>query len=56
MVLDEPRKDDEVIHCKGLQIVYDKQEKDLFEHTLIDYKDSWYGVGFVICSPASEPC
>jgi Fe-S cluster assembly iron-binding protein IscA len=56
MVLDEPRKDDEVVNFKGIHFVYQRHEKDLFNQTFIDYKDSWYGEGFVICSPASEPC
>jgi Fe-S cluster assembly iron-binding protein IscA len=56
MVLDEPRKYDEIIHYNGIEIVYPTQEKDLFDHTFIDFKDSWYGEGFVICSPSSEPC
>jgi Fe-S cluster assembly iron-binding protein IscA len=56
MVLDGPREEDEIVHKDGIDFVYHKQEKALFDETVIDYKDSWYGEGFVICSPASEPC
>ena len=56
MVLDEPRQEDEVVRVEGFEFVYHKDEKDLFDHTLIDYKDSWYGEGFTVCSPTSEPC
>ncbi len=56
MVLDEPREDDEIVNSEGFEFVYNKDEKDLFNQTLIDYKDSWYGEGFTVCSPASEPC
>jgi Fe-S cluster assembly iron-binding protein IscA len=56
MVLDEPRKEDEIVHIQGIDVVYDGNEKALFDQTVIDYRDSWYGEGFVVCSPASEPC
>ena len=56
MVLDEPREDDEIAHIEDFEFVYSKHEKELFDQTLIDYKDSWYGEGFTVCSPASEPC
>ena len=56
MVLDEPREGDEVVHLEGIEFVYDKNEKDLLDQTVIDFKDSWYGEGFTVCSPASEPC
>lgn len=56
MVLDEPREDDERAHAGGFEFVYSRDEKDLFHQTLIDYKDSWYGEGFTVCSPLSEPC
>jgi Fe-S cluster assembly iron-binding protein IscA len=56
MVLDEPREEDEIVHLEGIKFVYNKHEKDLFNQTLIDYKDFWYGEGFAVCSPASEPC
>lgn len=56
MVLDEPREEDEIVYVQGIEFVYNKHEKDLFNQTIIDYKDSWYGEGFAVCSPASEPC
>ncbi len=56
MVLDEPREEDEIVHLQGIEFVYNKHEKDLFNQTFIDYRDSWYGEGFVVSSPASEPC
>ena len=56
MVLDEPREEDETVHLQGIDFVYHKHEKELFDQTVIDYKDSWYGLGFVVYSPASEPC
>ncbi len=56
MVLDEPREEDEIVHLQGIEFVYNKHEKDLFNQTLIDYNDSWYGERFVVCSPTSEPC
>lgn len=56
MVLDEPQEDDEIVHVEGFSFVYDRQEEDLLNKTLIDYKDSWYGEGFTVCSPTSEPC
>lgn len=56
MVLDEPREDDETVYLEGFQFIYNKHENDLLDGTLIDYKDSWYGEGFTVCSPASEPC
>lgn len=56
MVLDEPREEDEIVHAEGFEFVYDEQEKDLLNQAVIDYKDSWYGEGFTVCSPVSEPC
>ena len=56
MVLDEPREGDEKVHLQGIDFVYDAREKALLNQTVIDYRDSWYGEGFVVCSPASEPC
>lgn len=56
MVLDGPREGDDTVHLDGIEFVYERQEKALFDKTVIDYKDSWYGEGFVICSPRSEPC
>ena len=56
MVLDEPRDEDEIVYSQGFEFVYDKNEKELLDQTFIDYRDSWYGEGFVVCSPKSEPC
>lgn len=56
MVLDEPRDGDETVNSQGIEFVYKMHERDLFEQTFIDYRDSWYGIGFVVCSPRSEPC
>lgn len=56
MVLDEPKEEDEIMDLEGFAFVYDKNDKDLLNQTTIDYKDSWYGEGFTVCSPASEPC
>jgi Fe-S cluster assembly iron-binding protein IscA len=56
MVLDEPGEEDEIVNLQGIKFVYDKNERELFNQTSIDYKDSWYGEGFTVCSPASEPC
>jgi Fe-S cluster assembly iron-binding protein IscA len=56
MVLDEPREGDETVHLKGIDFVYDRRDKDLLHQTVIDFKDSWVGERFEVCSPASEPC
>jgi len=56
MALDEPGEEDETVQSNGIDFVYNKNGKDLFNHTFIDYKETWYGEAFVICSPASEPC
>ena len=56
MVLDEPRDGDGIVHTEGFQFIYNTKDQALFNETLIDYKDSWYGEGFTVCSPASEPC
>ena len=56
MVLDEPREQDEIVHSQGVAFVYHKDEEALLNQTVIDYKDSWYGEGFTVCSPKSEPC
>lgn len=56
MVLDEPQDDDEIVRLEGFTFAYNKHDSDLLDQTLIDYKDSWYGEGFTVCSPASEPC
>ena len=56
MVLDEPGEEDEIVHVEGIEFYYNKDEKDLLNQTFIDYRDSWYGEGFTVCSPASEPC
>jgi Fe-S cluster assembly iron-binding protein IscA len=55
MVLDEPRAEDETVNLQGIDFVYNRQESELFNQTFIDYRDSWYGEGFVLCSPLSEP-
>lgn len=56
MVLDGPREEDDTVHLHGIDFVYNRHERDLFDRTTIDYMDSWYGEGFVLCSPQSEPC
>jgi Fe-S cluster assembly iron-binding protein IscA len=56
MVLDGPREEDGIVHVQGVAFVYDRHERALFDQTAIDYRDSWYGEGFVLCSPQSEPC
>ena len=56
MVLDELRENDETVHLQGIDFVYEKKQKKLFDQTVIDYRDSWYGEGFLVCSPTSEPC
>jgi Fe-S cluster assembly iron-binding protein IscA len=56
LVLEEPKEGDEIVHLEGFSFSYDKQEEALLNQTLIDYKDSWYGEGFTVCSPKSEPC
>jgi Fe-S cluster assembly iron-binding protein IscA len=56
MVLDEPGEEDDIVHLQGFEFVYNKNERALFDQTVIDYKDSWYGEGFTVCSPTSEPC
>lgn len=56
MVLDEHREGDETVHLKGINFVYDRRNEDLLNQTVIDFKDSWVGQRFEVCSPASEPC
>lgn len=56
MVLDEPQENDEIVRVGSFEFHYDKSEEDLLNQTLIDYKDSWYGEGFTVSSPKSEPC
>lgn len=56
MVLDEPAEGDEIVRVEGIDFAYNKNEEDLFNQTSIDYKDFWFGEGFAVCSPASEPC
>lgn len=55
MVLDESRQGDETVHVEGIDFVYEKNKIDLFDKTHIDFTDSWYGEGFVLSSPTSEP-
>jgi len=55
MVLDEPREEDESVHLQGIDFIYDINDKKLLNQTVIDFRDSWYGEGFVVWSPASEP-
>lgn len=56
MVLDEPRDGDGIVHTGGFEFVYSTRDQALLNETLIDFKDSWYGEGFTVCSPTSEPC
>lgn len=56
MVLDEPREGDESVRVHGIDFVYDKQDEDILNQTVVDYKDFWFGEGFSVCSPTSEPC
>jgi Fe-S cluster assembly iron-binding protein IscA len=56
MALDGPREEDETVRRQGIDFVYNRYEKDLFDQTVIDYKDSWYGERFVVYSPLSDPC
>ncbi len=56
MVLDGHRDGDASVHLQGIDFVYDKHEKALFDQTVIDYKENWFGQGFTVCSPTSEPC
>ncbi len=56
MVLEEPHQDDEIVHKEGFTFAYSKEDRDLLHQTVIDYKDFWFGEGFAVSSPASEPC
>ena len=56
MVLDEQRDNDETVRVEGINFVYNRKDRDFVNQTVIDYKDSWFGEGFTVCSPASEPC
>jgi|GEM_PF-2623265 Fe-S cluster assembly iron-binding protein IscA len=54
MVPDKPREKDEIVQLQSIEFVYNTHRNKLFDQTVIDYKDSWYGEEFVVCSPASE--
>mgnify|MGYP002346337612 CR=1 FL=1 len=56
MVLEEPRENDEIVQVEGIGFAYDKDDSSLLDQTTIDYKDFWFGEGFAVWSPASEPC
>jgi Fe-S cluster assembly iron-binding protein IscA len=56
LALDEPKEDDEIVHVEGFSFAYSKSDRDLLNQTTIDYKDFWFGEGFAVCSPVSEPC
>ena len=56
MVLEEPQNDDEIVRVDGIAFAYDKNDRELLDRTTIDYKEFWFGEGFAVWSPASEPC
>ncbi len=56
MVLDEPQENDKIVKVDGFEFAYCQDEEELFNQTVIDYKDFWFGEGFAVSSPNSEPC
>lgn len=56
IALDELNDGDEQINTNGIDIIYDKKDKDYFHHTTIDFENSFFGKGFVVRSASASAC
>jgi Fe-S cluster assembly iron-binding protein IscA len=56
IALDEPNEGDEQLNSNGIDIIFDKRDKDYFHHTTIDYEKSFFGKGFVVRSASASAC
>jgi Fe-S cluster assembly iron-binding protein IscA len=56
IALDEPTEEDEQISSNGIDIIFNKQDKNFFHHTTIDFESSFFGKGFVVRSANAGAC
>lgn len=56
MTLDELNEEDEKINSNGVDLIYNKSEKDYVDHSVIDFQDSFLGKGFVVRSMHAGSC
>ena len=56
LALDELKEMDETVLTNGIEIIFDRNEKDYLDNSVIDFEDSFMGSGFVVRSGLSGAC
>lgn len=56
LALDELKEEDEKVSANGVELIYNKTEKDYISHSIIDFEDSFLGKGFVVRSMHPSAC
>ena len=56
LALDELNEQDETITANGIEIIFNSNEKDYYDHSIIDFEDSFLGSGFVVRSMLPGSC
>ncbi len=56
IALDGLNDGDEQINSNGIDIIFDKKDRDYFHLTTIDYENSFFGKGFVVKSANTAAC
>jgi Fe-S cluster assembly iron-binding protein IscA len=56
LTLDESKETDETITSNDIDIIYQKNDKDYVNHSIIDFEDSFLGKGFIVKSMMPGTC
>jgi len=56
IALDELTAEDEQVNANGVEIIFNKRDKNYFHHTTIDFENSYLGKGFVVRAANSGAC
>lgn len=57
LALDElNEQNDDAINANGIDIIFNKGDKDYLDHSVIDFEDSFLGSGFVVRSLLPGTC
>ena len=56
LTLDEFKKEDEQVTTNGIDVIFDKSEKDSINGSIIDFQDSVMGKGYVVRTATSGYC
>ena len=56
IALDELKDNDEKINSNGIEIIFDSNDQDYLDNSVIDFEDSFQGRGFVVKSALAGTC